>query len=199
MLSVSAVCIPGGYIALCAEVSGNCARERTAGDGDRTLVCGEVALGLVRPVICLDRAVAFLGSEFAAGDGHSTQTLIAGAVHNGDRRAVLDSAVVLSLGHRITGDRDRAAFIDAQAACADLNAHGLGSDGAVIQSQRTAAGEVDAEAVRNIECAVLQRNGIVCVVAVGLDAAVAVCRRRNALEHQAGIVVLDGADPPSSR
>ena len=140
--------------AVCTEVFLNFRRESTAGNCN-FFTCCEVALGLVRPVICLDRAVAFLGSEFAAGDGHSVQTLIAGAIYNRDCRTILDCTVVLSLRNSIAGNSDRAAFIDAQVACADLNAHGLGIDGAVIQSQLTAAGEVDAEAVRNIERAVL--------------------------------------------
>ena len=181
--AVCTVCIRNGYQALCAEVSGNCAREGTAGNCN-FFTCCEIALSVVHPVVCLDRAVALLGSEFAAGDGHSVQTLIAGAIYNRDCRTILDCTIFLSLRNSIAGNSDRAAFIDAQAACADLNAHGLGIDGAVIQSQRTAAGEVDAEAVRNIERAVLQRNGIVCVIAVGLDTAMTVCCYFNAIKYK---------------
>ena len=190
--AVGTVTVGGRNKARRAQALGHRAGERTAGNGDR-LVGSELSLGVVRPVVSLDGLVASLGSKLTAGDGHIAQALVAGAVHDGDRRAVLNGAVVLGLVDRAAGDVDGSTLAgDVQAAGADLHAHGLGVDDAVFNVQRTAAGEVDAVAVRHIQRTVLQRNGIVGVVAVGLDAAVSGGRHHNILEHQTGVVVLDG-------
>ena len=181
-----------GDVASLAQILGNLAGEATAGDRDIG-VGSEVSRFLVRPVVGLDGVVASLGSKLTAGDLDLVQTLVAGAVHDGDGRAVLNGAVILGLYDRVAGNRDRAAVIDAQAAGADLNAHGLGGDLAVVDGQRAAAGEVDAEAVGDIQRTVLQRDGIVGVVAVGLDTAAGGGRHLDAIEHQTGIVIGDGA------
>ncbi len=188
-----AVRVLGGDVAVSAQGLVHRAGERTAGDGN-LVVLREIARGQVLPVVGLDRGVAALGRELTALDLNLVQALVAGALHDGDGRAVLDGAVVLGLGNAVTGDGDgRVSAADVQAAGADLHAHGLGVDDAVVDGQRAGAGEVDAEAVGHVQRTVPQRHGIVGVAAVGLDAAVAVGRHLDALEHQSGIVILDGA------
>ena len=189
--AVGAVRVGGGDITGGAVFFLDRAGERTAGDGD-LVVGSEGRLGVVRPVVGLDGSIGAIRLELTAGDLDLVQALVAGAVHDGDSRAVLNGAVILGLVDRAAGDSDRAAGIDAQAAGADLNAHGLGVDGAVVDGQLAAAGEVDAEAVGDIQRTILQRDGIVGVVAVGLDTAVAVGRHGDALEHQTGVVVGNG-------
>ena len=192
--AVGAVRVGGGDITGGAVFFLDRAGERTAGDSD-LVVGSEGLLNLVCvvPIVGLDGSIGAIRLELTAGDLDLVQALVAGAVHDGDSRAVLNGAVILGLGHRIAGDGDGAAGIDAQAAGADLNAHGLGVDGAVVDGQLAAAGEVDAEAVGDIQRTILQRDGIVGVVAVGLDTAVAVGRHGDVLEHQTGVVVGNGA------
>ena len=123
-----------------------------------------------------------------------TKALVAGTVHYGDSRAVLNGAVVFGLIHRAAGNIDGSLVAgDLQTAGADLHAHSLGVDGAVVDGQRAAAGEVDAKAVGHVERAVFQRDAVVGVVAVGLDTAVGGGRHLDAIEHQTGIVIGDGA------
>ena len=179
---------------VCSNIlTGHLAGERTAGNGD--IVFGsELSLGVVRPVVSLDGSVGAVGLERTAGDLDLAQALVAGTVHYGDGRAVLNGAVVFGLGNRIAGNIDGSLVAgDLQTAGADLHAHGLGVDGGVLNGQLAAAGEVDAKAVGHVQRAVLQRHGIVGVVAVGLDAAVGGGRHLDAIEHQTGIVIGDGA------
>ena len=189
-----AIRVLGGDEALSAQGLVHLAGERTAGNGNNVLTVVKRALGQVLPVVGLDRGVAVLGRERATLDLDIGQALVAGAVHDGDGRAVLDGAVVNGLGNAVTSDGDgRLSAGDVQAAGADLHAHGLGVDDAVVDGQRAGAGEVDAEAVGHVQRAVPQRHGIVGVVAVGLDAAAGGGRHHDAIEHQTGIVILDGA------
>ena len=192
--AVGAIRVLGGDVALSAQGLVHLAGERTAGDGNLGSL-REVALGLVCiiPIVGLDCGVGAVGRERAALDLDLVQALVADAVHDGDGRAVLDGAVVNGLVDAVTGDGDgRASAADVQAAGADLHAHGLGVDLAVVDGQRAGAGEVDAEAVGHVQRAVPQRHGIVGVVAVGLDAAVGGGRHLDALELQSGIVIGDG-------
>ena len=168
------------------------AGERTAGDGKLFIVVVELAFLLILVLIRLQCLIGF-GGEAAVLYLNLTKALVAGTVHYGDSRAVLNGAVILGLGHRIAGDGDGALSGDLQTAGADLHAHSLGVDGAVVDGQRAAAGEVDAEAVGHVQRAILQRDGIVGVVAVGLDTAVAFGRHGDILEHQPGVVVGNGA------
>ena len=188
-----AIRVLGGDVAVSAQGLVHRAGERTAGDGN-LVVLREIARGQLLPVVGLDCGVVALGRELTALDLDLGQALVAGAVHDGDGRAVLDGAVVNGLVNAVTGDGDgRASAADVQAAGADLHAHGLGVDDAVVDGQRAGAGEVDAEAVGHVQRAVPQRHGIVGVVAVGLDAAAGGGRHHDAIEHQTGIVILDGA------
>ena len=191
--AVGAVRVLGGDVAVSAQGLVHLAGERTAGDGN-LVVLREIARGQVLPVVGLDRGVGAVGRERAALDLDLVQALVADAVHDGDGRAVLDGAVVNGLGNAVTSDGDgRASAADVQAAGADLHAHGLGVDDAVVDGQRAGAGEVDAEAVGHVQRAVPQRHGIVGVVAVGLDAAAGGGRHLDAIELQTGIVIPDGA------
>ena len=191
--AVGAVRVLGGDVAVSAQGLVHRAGERTAGDGNLGSL-RESVLGLVRPIVGLDCGVVALGRELTALDLDLGQVLVAGAVHDGDGRAVLDGAVVNGLVDAVTGDVDgRVSAADVQAAGADLHAHGLGVDDAVVDGQRAGAGEVDAEAVGHVQRAVPQRHGIVAVVAVGLDTAVGGGRHHDAIEHQSGIVIGDGA------
>ena len=192
--AVGAIRVLGGDVALSAQGLVHLAGERTAGDGNLGSL-REVALGLVCiiPIVGLDCGVGAVGRERAALDLDLVQALVADAVHDGDGRAVLDGAVVNGLVDAVTGDGDgRASAADVQAAGADLHAHGLGIDLAVVDGQRAGAGEVDAEAVGHVQRAVPQRHSIVGVVAVGLDTAVGGGRHLDALELQSGIVIGDG-------
>ena len=121
------------------------------------------------------------------------KALVAGAVDNGNCRAVLNSAVAFEFLNRVARHRNRAISSNVQVARAHLRAHRLRVNRGVVDGQRSAAGEVNAEAVGNVERAVLQNNGVVCVVAVGLDAARGGGRGLNALERKGGVVVRDGA------
>ena len=178
--------------------------ESTAGDGE--LVSG-ILKRIFRLVGIVERirfqCLAVLRGKAAVLYLNLAKILIAVPVHYGDSRAVLNGAVVFGLGNRSAGNVDGAVAGDLQTAGADLHAHGLGVDDAVFNVQRTAAGEVDAEAVGHVQRTILQRNGIVGVVAIGLDTAVAVGRHGDLLEHQTGVIVgsatLNGGDQTHHR
>ena len=196
--AIGAVAVQLRYKAGGAAIFRDRAGERTAGDGD-LVACVEDRFGLVLPIVSLDGCVAALRGKRATGDGDVAETLIAGAVDDGDRRAVLNRAVILGLFDRVVGNRDRAARVDAQAARADLHAHGLGVDGGIVDGQRAAAREVDAEAIGNIERAVSQRHAVVRVIAVGLDAARGGRGHFNILEREARVVIGDRAGEAGCR
>ena len=103
--TVRAVAVVLRLEAFCAVLGSNCRRERAAGDCD-LVGCGEVGLGLVRPVVGLDSCVAGLSREDTFGDRDRAEALVAGTVDDGDGRAVLDCAVVLGLGNRVAGNLD---------------------------------------------------------------------------------------------
>ena len=198
--AVGAVAVSLGGEAVRAVLGLHFTGERTAGDGD-LVAFGEgvfLLVGVV-PAISLDGCIIAVGLEGAAGDFNLAETLIAVAVDDGDCRAVLNCAVTFGLGNSITVDSDLAAVIDIQAARADLHAHGLGADGGIVDGQRAAAREVDAEAIGNIERAVSQRHAVVRVIAVGLDAARGGRGHFNILEREARVVIGDRAGEAGCR
>lgn len=184
-----------GSTAFRAQVGGHGGRERAARDSDRLsgVVESRLLLGRGIPSVSLDRRVGILSREGAAGDSDLVEALVAGAVDDGDCCAVLDGAVTLGLLDRIARHGDRATRVDVQAARAHLHAHRLRVDRRVVDGQLSAAGEVDTEAVGNVERAVLQNNGVVRVVAVGLNAACGSGRGLDAIERKGRVVVRDGA------
>ena len=121
------------------------------------------------------------------------KALVAGTVDDGNRRAILDGTVALGLLNRVARHGNRAAGVNVQVARAHLRAHRFRVDRGVVDGQRSAAGEVNAEAVGNVERTGLQNNSIVRVVAVRFDAARSSRRRFNVLERKNGVVVFDGA------
>ena len=179
---------------VCSNIlTGHLAGERTAGDGKLFIVVVELAFLLILVLIRLQCLIGF-GGEAAVLYLNLTKALVAGTVHYGDSRAVLNGAVVFGLIHRAAGNIDGSLVAgDLQTAGADLHAHGLGVDGGIVDGQRAAAREVDAEAVGNVQRAVFQRDAVVRVVAVGLDAARGGRAHFNTLEREARVVIGDRA------
>ena len=107
----------------------------------------------------------------------------------------MDCAVVLGLGNRVAGNLDLSLSArDVQAAGADLNAQGHGRDLGVLDRQRTGGREVDAETVRNVERGILERNGVVRVVAVRLNTATTSGGHLNGIKDKSSIVPANKAN-----
>ena len=193
--AVGAVRVLGGDEAVSAQGRVHRGRERTAGNSDRLSGVVESRLLLRRgiPGVGLKSRIIALRREGTAGNGDLAKALVAGTVDNRNCRAVLDGTVALGLCNRVARHRNRATRVDIQVARAHLRAHRLRVDRGVVDGQRSAAGEVNAEAVGNVERAVLQNNGVVRVVAVRFDAARGGRSCLNAFKRKGGVVVRDSA------
>ena len=187
---VVAVAVGNGLITVCTILLLNSRGECTAGDRDSVICIVECTLGLVLPLVCLKNVVSVLSNKCACFDLDALKTLVAGTVNDGDSCAILDRTVVLGLFNTVAGDSNLCAVAyDIQAACANLNTHGLSVDNAVVDGQRTAAREVNAVAVRDIERRINECNIIIGVAAVCLDTAATVGCHGDILKHQSRVVV----------
>ena len=101
--TIRAIGVRNRCIAFSAQVAGDRRRERAAGNGNRLsgVVESRLLLGRGIPGVGLDGRVIALRREGTTGDGDLAKALVAGAVDDGNRRAVLDGAVVLGLLNRV--------------------------------------------------------------------------------------------------
>ena len=147
--------------------------ERAARNGDHGAGLGPFALDLVGVVerVGLHGLGRISGREGTALDSHSAQVLIALALNDRHCGAVDNRAVGVGLSLRSARGGDGGLVAgNGQIARAHLHAEVLGVDDAVIYGYRPGAGEVDAQALGDVQGGILQHDGVVHVGTVGADA-----------------------------